>query len=593
MGSAGRSSSVAFIAAVAISAAALTMPAGSSAAFGGLTVVDCIADFGVGGCAGSQQGLLGASDVAISADGKSLYAVGQFDSAIARFDRDPITGALTPQGCIQDVGKSDCGVNEQGLERPTGVAVSPDGKSVYVTSELDHAIVRFDRDLDTGALTGAGCKQSAAADPEDSCGGGANTVAGLANPNDVVVSADSKSVYVVSRGAPGSAGAIVHFDRNTVSTPGAITSTGCFSAPSTVDCGGSTQQGLSEPYGVAVSPDNKSVYVASRQDGAIVRFDRNVTTGLLTPQGCFGDVGGTECGLGNSTQGLAGALSVAVSPDSASVYVGSGGDNALVRFARNTVTGQLTPQSCIADEPNSAGCGAAQAGLSRAYAIAVSPDGKSVYVLGDNDHAIVNFDRDPDTAALTPRQSFSTLGLGAPRGGAIGPEGSSYYVAAWGSNKLFRFFRETSGSSTPPPSGPIPPSPTPVRPFPDNDFEFKNPFRKPSNGTITYSFDLPGGGTILVHADGKVTAPARAWPPGASMALTKTITVARKKVKVTKAGLVKVTLKPKKFPLSVLKKKGKLKVKVRITYTPTGGTARKVTRTDTFLYKKKKRKKKG
>lgn len=586
-----RSSSIA-LAAAAASVAALALPAGSSAALGDLTVVDCIADFGVGGCAGSQQGLLGANDVAVSADGKSLYAVGQFDSAITRFDRDPVTGALTPQGCIQDVGKSDCGVEVQGLERPTGVAVSPDGKSVYVTSELDHAIVRFDRDPETGALSGAGCKQSSAADPEDSCGGGANTVAGLANPNDVIVSADDKSVYVVSRGAPGFAGAIVHFDRNTVSDPGAITSTGCFSAPASVDCGGNTQQGLAEPYGVAASPDNKSVYVASRADGAIVRFDRNVTTGLLTPQGCFGDVGGTDCGLGSSAQGLAGALSVAVSPDNASVYVGSGGDNALVRFARNPGGGQLTPQSCIADEPNAAGCGATQAGLSRTAAIAVSPDGKSVYALGDTDHAIVNFARDPGTTALTARQSFSTVGLGAPRAGVLGPEGSSYYVAASGSNKLFRFFRETSGNSTPPPSGPIPPSPTPVRPIVDNDFEFKNPFKKPNNGTITYSFDLPGGGTILVHADGKVTAPARAWPPGASTALTKTITVARKRVKVTKAGRLKVTLKPKKFPFKILRKKGKLKVRVRITYTPTGGTPKTVTRKDTFLYKKKKKKKK-
>ncbi|HEY5816601.1 MAG TPA: beta-propeller fold lactonase family protein [Solirubrobacterales bacterium] len=564
------------------------MPASSPAALGGLTTVNCIADFGGGGCAGAQQGLSGAYDVAASADGKSLYAVGQFDSAIVRFDRDPATGALTPQGCIQDVGKTECGVYEQGLDEPTGVAISPDGKSVYVSSAgLDHAIVRFDRDTETGELTGAGCKQSAAATPD--CGGGANTVAGLTNANDVAVSADSKSVYVVSLGGGGFAGAIVRFDRNTVSEPGTLTPQGCFAAPATVDCAG-TQQGLGEPYNVAASPDGKSVYVASRVDGAIVRFDRDAN-GALAPQGCFGDVGGTDCGIGNSAQGLAGALSVAVSPDNTSVYVGSGGDNALVRFGRNTGTGALTSQGCIADVPNSAGCGAAQGGLSRAYAIAVSPDSRSVYVLGDTDHAIVNFDRDPGTTALATQQSFTTLGLGAPSGGAVSPDGHSFYVAAWGSNNLFRFFRETSGSSTPPPETPVPPSPTPARPpFVDNEVKVASAFKRPNNGTITYSFDLPGGGAILVHADGRVTAPARAWPPNALGALTRRITIAQKKVTTVKAGIVKVTLKPKKFPLSVLKRKGKLKARVRITYTPTGGTPKTIERSDTFLFKTKRKK---
>jgi len=135
-----------------------------------------------------------------------VYAASLLDHAIARFDRDTATGALTPAGCIQDGGKADCGPTQQGLNGATGVAVSPDRKSVYVASLLDHAIARFDRDTATGALTPAGCIQDAGlAD----CG---PTQPGLSGARGVVVSPDERSVYVTSTGAAGDH-AIVRFDR--------------------------------------------------------------------------------------------------------------------------------------------------------------------------------------------------------------------------------------------------------------------------------------------------------------------------------------------------------------------------------------------
>src|SRR3954454_6043227 len=67
------------------------------------------------------------------------------------------TFELTPQGCIADVGDAaGCGTVQQGLDDVHGVAVSADGKSVYAVSNLDDAIVRFDRDA-AGALTPHGC----------------------------------------------------------------------------------------------------------------------------------------------------------------------------------------------------------------------------------------------------------------------------------------------------------------------------------------------------------------------------------------------------------------------------------------------------
>jgi len=44
---------------------------------------------------GGVDGLLMAQDVAVSPDGKHVYAVSEGDSAIVHFDRNAMTGALT------------------------------------------------------------------------------------------------------------------------------------------------------------------------------------------------------------------------------------------------------------------------------------------------------------------------------------------------------------------------------------------------------------------------------------------------------------------------------------------------------------------
>ena len=77
------------------------------------------------------------------------------------FDRDPATGIsrrpVATDGCISST-DGDCAFASP-LSDPFGLALSPDGESVYVAAALDSAIVVFDRKLNNGLLvqkTGAG-----------------------------------------------------------------------------------------------------------------------------------------------------------------------------------------------------------------------------------------------------------------------------------------------------------------------------------------------------------------------------------------------------------------------------------------------------
>ncbi len=410
---------------------------------GELTPAGCIQDAGLGDCGPTQQGLDGATGVAVSPDGRSVYVVSGGDDAVVRFDRDPITGALTPAGCVQDVGKTDCGPTQQGLAGATGVAVSPDGTSVYVASVSDSAIVRFTRDISTGALTPAGCIK------DESLAGCGATQEGLNGAFGVAVSPLGSSVYVTGGGDS----AIVRFDRNT--TTGALTPAGCIQDVGKTDCG-VTQQGLDGAQGVAVSPDGRSLYVTgTNNDDAIVRFDRNTTTGALTPAGCIQDVGKATCGA--NQQGLAAPYNVAVSPDGRSVYVSGANDSAIVRFDRDPMTGALTPAGCIQDV-GSMDCGTTQEGLALANDVAVSSDGVSVYVAGTGDAAVVRFDRDPATGALSPAGCIQDVGpsacglaqqgLEGARGVAVTADERSVYLASDTDSAIVRFDREPSFPTT-------------------------------------------------------------------------------------------------------------------------------------------------
>lgn len=342
-------------------------------------------------CGGNLAGgIRGAESVAVSPGGANVYVASENSDAVAWLTRGA-GGALSAPNCIEDSntgGQSydnDCGSSTDipGLEGATGVAVSPDGANVYVVSYVSGTIMTFTRDATTGALSSPACIQLNSGSTFD-CGSDPK-VAGLDGASSVAVSPDGKNVYVTSLGLHGDA--IVTFTRG---SGGALTFHDCIQNTGNSDCGAGadrTTAGLSGAKKVTVSPDGNNVYVVSQGSNAIVTFAR-AADGTLSSPSCIQETGATDCGAGNTAPGLDQPSDVVVSPDDKSVYVASAASNSVAAFTRGA-GGALAPNGCI-EKPGGSACGGnTAAGLDGPLGVAVSPDGAEVYAVGGYPSTIV------------------------------------------------------------------------------------------------------------------------------------------------------------------------------------------------------------
>jgi DNA-binding beta-propeller fold protein YncE len=525
---------------------------------GELTPQGCVKATGTGAtCAAENAGLAGAHAVAMSPDGKSLYATGLDDDAVSIFGRDPATGALTPQGCVTDFDSfpgSACAAFQEGMAEPFGVAVSPDGLDVYVASLNDHAVAHLERDPGTGALTPAGC----IGDTGDFAGCGGATQGGLLRSRNLVVATDGTGVYVASGDT--NEGAVVRLTRNP--TTGVLSPGSCVMITGGSAGCAATQDNMDDVYDIAQSADGVSLHVVSRDSGAVFSFG----TPNFGSLGCFYDSDVTAVPGCTATQGLAGARGVAVSPDGASAYVVSGANSALVRFDRSA-TGMLSPVGCLGDVGTTA-CPATVQGLGLGVDVAVSPDSRSVYAVGQ-DAAVVRFDRDPATRALTAKGCISQApdgtgcataveGLFEPRSVVVSPDGTSVYVVSYGRQSVTRFDR--AGAATP-----LPPNEVKVR--------TKKATCQGACRIVKLKIVTPpatGGRLVVCHL-----LPSAKFCPGwkgrVSLRAGGPKLVKTKSVQVS-GGKVVLKLKTTKKARALLLEKGRLKLKLRIDFEPTGGT---------------------
>jgi 6-phosphogluconolactonase len=162
--------------------------------------------------------------IAVSPDGASVYVTNFSGGSVSQYDV-TTTGALAPKAA----GPVTAG------SRPAGIAVSRDGASVYVTNQLPSGTVRrFSIDAESGGLTSQA------------------TVDAGSSPRGVAVAAGR--VYVSNVGS------------NTISQYAADGAGALSQLAPPVSASGS-------PFGLALSPDDRSLYVALFAGSAVGQYD--------------------------------------------------------------------------------------------------------------------------------------------------------------------------------------------------------------------------------------------------------------------------------------------------------------------------------
>jgi len=276
-------------------------------------------------------------------------------------------GSLTQLGgsnsCIA-VGESECPTaNGEGLSGSEDVAVSPDGKNVYVLGENDDAIAEFSRSAD-GSLTQIGC--IADIDARGSCS--STSADGLVAPDAILMSGNN--LYVAGRDDDENYD-IAEFTRN---SDGSLTELGCIAQNSeTSNCPAHSASGLlNSLVALAISPHGDNLYAADENGEAIAEFGVNsdgTLTQLTGANACIQQTGFDSGECSSSANGISEVTGIVVSPDGSNVYTSgfSGGAElgTIAELSRNSdgSLSQASSTDCIEDPALDEGCGSTAVGI--------------------------------------------------------------------------------------------------------------------------------------------------------------------------------------------------------------------------------------
>jgi hypothetical protein len=271
----------------------------------------------------------------------------------------------------------------------------------------------------------------------------------LYSPEGIATSPDGSDVYVAEEYD----GGVTHLRRD---ASGGLTYVSCINATGSNGCAGFAS--LSEAHDLVVGPDGRQVYVITRATaGAIVTLARNATTGDLTPsivKPCIADTNINGC---EDDHGLADLNAVAIAPNGATLYVGSGtSQGGVAVLARDAATGALTYRTCT----NGDGHDACQtsAALNDVEGLEVSPDSTFVYGAARSGRiATMRY----DGTHLNVLQCFNTGGIavsGCVQNNAVfapvqvaiaeGPTGvSSLYAADYNANVVTEWIRDRASGT--------------------------------------------------------------------------------------------------------------------------------------------------
>jgi predicted outer membrane repeat protein len=331
--------------------------------------------------------------VAVSPDGRNVYVAANAADTVITYQRDPLTGELSYYS--EDLN----GV----IQSPRYLLVSPDGKAVYLTDDASDALVVFERDPVTGDLVYA-------YDFQDSL-----FFDGLDGAFGLAQSPDGRHVYVASYADD----AVAIFERD---ADGFLNYAGFVS-----------DAVLDGSRGVAVSPDGRFVFVVGYPDsdnGQMVIYDRDAQDGSLTYNRRWYDGQIYSINPIRILNGLAGAAGVTVSPDGEFIYVTSYYDNAVVVFRHYPDFDSYYYLTTYADGQPGVD------GLLNAFGTELDPSGKYLLVAGTGDDALSVFERDVESGWLSQVQVIQPDGSGLPMlDGAVGvtfsPDGLNVYATGY------------------------------------------------------------------------------------------------------------------------------------------------------------------
>ena len=365
------------------------------------------------------EGLSRPEVVVVSPDGLNVYAAGSASGTLLTFSRDPLTGKLVFLGLFRD------GEEGVGLRAPKDIAISPDGKHVYVTASNTAgdggigSVVMFSRADSDGRLSLIGSVDAFVdAEAVDGASG-------------VAVSPDGQNVYVTGKDGSRKDDAVAVFQRNV--------SSGELTRVQLIRTGVDGVGGLTEATDVIVSPDNRNVYVSGTWKEMAV-FSRAAEDGRLTFLQSLAQ--GVDV-----NKGLLGGQNMRIDTGGRHLYLCARRDGTITLFERDEKSGRLTFSDQLAghagERPDQSGL----FDLYGAHGLALSPDGRHVYVSGDINNFLVVLERDQDTGRMSFVEHFQDDeagidGLEGSHSVAISPDGLSVYVAGFGDNALAVFGRD-------------------------------------------------------------------------------------------------------------------------------------------------------
>jgi 6-phosphogluconolactonase (cycloisomerase 2 family) len=318
------------------------------------------------------------------------------------------------------------------LLQPSDIEISPEGTHAYVASESGDAVLQFTR-APGGELGFVRHYTVATAGFE---------AASLDGARDIELSADGRFLYVAAQGAD----AITVLEREPLSGDLSFVQAQVNDATDPQAVGGAVR-GLQGTSAIALSPDGAHLYGVGSTGNSLAVFARNAADGRLSFLEAEVEAVNDAGDPGGAVTALDRPAGLVVSGDGRQVYVAARFGNALLTFTRD-------------DAPGSAGFGRLSyvssmrdgqlgiEGLGGAYALALSSDGKHLYVASESDNAIVLFDRAAD-GTLTRRQQWTKgdagiSGMTGAQAIALSVDETELYVAGFADSSLTVFVRATA-----------------------------------------------------------------------------------------------------------------------------------------------------